>query len=57
MAKQIWVHILIAPNILNALKQTNRNCFSNIVITLNMQALNNLTDCGKTLYLVKLVKF
>lgn len=40
--EQFRVSALIAPPILNPFKQANRGCLSNVLVTFDMQTLNDL---------------
>ena len=54
--EQLGVSALVAPDVLNPLKQTNRGCLPNVVLALDMQTLDDLRDCRKVCGLVLLVK-
>jgi len=47
--EQLWVGVIVAPDVLNPLKQTNRSRLSNVVIALDMQTLNDSCDRWKNL--------
>ena len=55
--KQFWVNMIVGPNVLYVLKQTNRGGFSYLTITLGMQLFDHSDHRGERIGLPVLMKF
>lgn len=47
--EQLWVSALVAPDVLNPLKQTNRGRLSDVMVALDVQTLDGASDFWKLL--------
>ncbi len=54
--EQLRVSAVVAPDVLNPLKQTNRGCLSNVMVALDVQTLDDASDFGKLLGATLLLK-